>query len=365
MATAVEYPKSSSLARTELQDPLFVLSVWRSGSSLLYALLNQHSKIALLYEGDLPRLHLFLWGRFRSGAWRERWEFWNQGPSRHGIAIESMPANVSNAWEATRIVYQGVARRKKATIWGEKTPHWYDCPLHMAEKFPDARFIFLWRDMNAVMESIRRAALSERFFRKAGFANRALIGNEKLRQACDVLKSRGRPVHEVNYEDLTSNTSECMRQICQFLDVPFESRITSLEGADRSAISSGEHHAMVRRDRVVGQRKHADLLSPVLQAKISRYICRWKRRYDGKWPKYPLELPEGIRPPSLFERWRDRMAYQVVLGRDKMVAVIYAVVPLDLARWLRYWLRRRSYKGDTSRCHNESFSQSTIREKAR
>ncbi len=230
MTTAVERSNSSPLVRTKLQGPLFVLSVWRSGSSLLYTLLNQHSKIALLYEGDLPRLHLFLFGRFRSGAWRERWEFWNQGPSRHGIAIESMPANVTNAWEATRIVYQEMARRKQAIIWGEKTPHWYDCPLRMAEKFPDARFIFLWRDMNAVMESIARAALSERFFRKAGFANRALLGNEKLRQACDVLKTRGRPVYEVNYEDLTANTSECMQQICHFLEVPFESRVISLRG---------------------------------------------------------------------------------------------------------------------------------------
>src|SRR5215467_7354661 len=100
MATAVEYSDLNPPIRAESGGPLFVLSVWRSGSSLLYALLNQHSKIGLLYEGDLPRLHLFLFGRFRTGAWRKRWEFWNQGPSRHGIAIEALPANVPNAWEA-------------------------------------------------------------------------------------------------------------------------------------------------------------------------------------------------------------------------------------------------------------------------
>jgi len=342
MTTAVEHSNSGSLVRSELQRPLFVLSIWRSGSSLLYALLNQHSKIALLYEGDLPRLHLFLLGRFRSGEWRERWEFWNQGPSRHGIAIESLPANVSSAWEATRIVYQTVARRKQATIWGEKTPHWYDCPLRMAEKFPDASFIFLWRDMNAVMESICRAALSERFFKKAGFANRALIGNEKLRQACDALKGQGRPVHEVNYEDLTSNTSECMRQICRFLEVPFESRTTSLEGADRSAIAAGPHHAMVRGDRVVGQRTQDQLLSPALQAKINRYVCRWQRRYDGTWPKYPVRLPEGTRPPGRVELWCDWITYQGTRCRDKTVAAIYAVVPIGLARRLRCWLHQRA-----------------------
>jgi len=340
VATPVERSNISSLVPNQRGGPLFVLSVWRSGSSLLYALLNQHSKIELLYEGDLPRLHFFLFGRFRSGAWRERWEFWNQAPSRHGIAIESMPAKVSNAWEATRIVYQEVARRKQAVIWGEKTPHWYDCPLQMAEKFPDARFIFLWRDMNAVMESISRAALSDRFFRKAGFANRALRGTEKLKQACDVLKIQRRIVHEVNYEDLTSNTSGCMQQICQFLEISFEPRITSLEGADRSAISAGQHHALVRGDRVVDQKKQASPLSPALQAKIARYICRWKQQYKGEWPKYPIDRRYGARPPSQLELWYDRIIYQIALCRDRMVAVTYALVPMALARKLRAWVRQ-------------------------
>jgi hypothetical protein len=211
----------------------------------------------------------------------------------------------------------------------------------MAEKFPDARFIFLWRDPKAVMESITRAARTERFFRKRGFANKVLIGTENLKNAYDVLKSRGQLVHAVTYEDLTTNTSECMRQICQFLEIPFESRITSLEGADTSAVCSGPHHMMVRGERVVDQRKATELLSPTLEAKIARYICRWKLRYDGKCPKYPVELAGGTTPPGRLELWYDRLMYQIVICRDKIVALIYALVPMDFARWLRGWARQR------------------------
>ena len=82
---------------------------------------------------------------------------------------------------------------------------------------------------------------------------KVLLGTEKLRQACDALKVQGRLVHEVNYEDLVSRTSECMQEICQFLDVSFEDQITSLKGADRSAIFSGEHHTLVRSDRIVSE----------------------------------------------------------------------------------------------------------------
>jgi len=364
MTTAAQNLDNSVAAPAQALRPLFVLSVWRSGSSLLYALLNQHSKIALLYEGDLPRLQLYLWGRLRSGAWRERWEFWNQGPSRHGIAIESMPARVSDVWEATRIVYQGVARRKQATIWGEKTPHWYDYPSQKAEKFPDARFIFLWRDLHAVIGSMARAGVTHRFFRKVGLATKAILGTERLKEECDALRRQGRPVHEVNYEDLTSDTSGCMQQICQFLEIPFEPGVTSLEGADRSAIPGGEreHHALVQRNRIVGQRKQAEILSPAMRAKIARYICRWKQLYGDQWPKYPPHLPQGSRPPNLVELWRDRIACQSTQYWDSAVTLSYAITPLALARWWRSRPRRRVCESDYFHRPDEQLSQPTILE---
>jgi hypothetical protein len=327
--------KDDLVASAQVPGPLFVLSVPRSGSSLLYTLLNQHSQIALLYEGDLPTMQLFLWGQFRAGGWRERWEFWNQGPSRNGITIESLPESVPDLWEATRLAYQTVARRKQAKIWGEKTPHWYESPLHLAQKFPDASFIFLWRDLRGVMGSIARAAVTERAngehaFRKLlNSPERILLGNEDLKQACDVLKAQGRPVHEVDYEDLTASPSECMQQICRFLDVPFEEHMTSLEGADRSAVwGAGQHHALVRGDRIVGDRRPATDLSPRLSAKISRYVCRWKNGYS-EWPKYPLQLPEGTSAPSFLELWRDRITVRSHQLWDKaLILALHQIRPL-------------------------------------
>jgi hypothetical protein len=34
-------------------NPVFVVGVFRSGTSLLYALLNQHPRVALMYECDV------------------------------------------------------------------------------------------------------------------------------------------------------------------------------------------------------------------------------------------------------------------------------------------------------------------------
>jgi len=255
-----------------------------------------------------------------------------------------MPRTVRDAFEATQIVYQEVARRKQATIWGEKTPHWYDCPLEMARQFPEARFIFLWRDVSAVISSVTRAGRNDRFFRKKGFVQKILIGNENLRRACDALLVNGRAVHEVNYEDLTENTSKCMRQICRFLEIPFDERMATLQGADRSAIASGSHHLMVRGNAIKSSSVHAEVLSEKVRAKISRYACRWKLLSGGKWPKYPRELPPRTQVPSLLELCRDRLCYKTALARDALVAVTYAIVPINAARSLRIFLRRHDHQ---------------------
>src|ERR1700685_110141 len=70
---------------TEWQGPLFVVGMWRSGTSLLFALLNKHPQVALMYEGDLSILRPLFWTRRPEGKWLDRWEFWNLAPQRHNL----------------------------------------------------------------------------------------------------------------------------------------------------------------------------------------------------------------------------------------------------------------------------------------
>jgi hypothetical protein len=136
-------------------------------------------------------------------------------------------------------------------------------------------------------------------------------------------------VHEINYEDLTANPTLSMQETCEFLGIPFEDRMTSLEGADRSAIFPGECHTLVKGDRIVDQRTKKQALTPALKAKIARYICRWKRSSGGTWPKYPIALPEGTKGASVLELWFDRIADESLLLWGKVVIVLlHQVRPL-------------------------------------
>src|SRR5580698_4167667 len=71
------------------QNPVFVVGVFRSGTSLFCSLLNQNPKIALMYECDVwnfPRPLLKY--RFKR-KWAERIEFYNQALSRHRLVDET------------------------------------------------------------------------------------------------------------------------------------------------------------------------------------------------------------------------------------------------------------------------------------
>ena len=52
--------------------------------------------------------------------------------------------------------------------------------------------------------------------------------------------------------------------------------MTSLEGADRSAVYNGEHHSMVKSSSIVANRERPEVLSPALKSKVERYVVFWR-----------------------------------------------------------------------------------------
>ena len=75
--------------------PLFVVSMWRSGSSLLYALLNKHPQVALMYESDLLLLKSVFLKPKALCDWGERWEFWNEAFQRHGLTAGDVDESIN------------------------------------------------------------------------------------------------------------------------------------------------------------------------------------------------------------------------------------------------------------------------------
>lgn len=141
------------------EGPLFVVGMWRSGTSLLYALLNQHPQIALMYEEDLTHLRSLFWIPRDTPQWLARWDFWNEALTRHKVDTSEIPNGISDLRSAARAVYLQFAKQKNgATVWGCKSPTYHDEITRLSQAFPNARFVIIWRDLRSICRSIIEAA---------------------------------------------------------------------------------------------------------------------------------------------------------------------------------------------------------------
>lgn len=117
--------------------------------------------------------------------WAERWEFWNDAFSRHGLDPAEVGEDIADFPTAFSAAHQLCARNKGAVIWRDKSPNYYDRLNEMADEFPDARFIIVWRDPNGTANSILRAAsLGNSYFGRTGATLCALLGYQAFRREC-------------------------------------------------------------------------------------------------------------------------------------------------------------------------------------
>lgn len=310
--------------------PLFVVGIWRSGTSLLYALLNQHPQIALMYEDDLVFLRPLFWVPRSTSNWLTKWDSFNGAITRHKVDSSHLPENIHDLKTALETVQRQYCQQKKgAAIWGGKSPTYFDLLSKLAGTFPNARFIIIWRDLTGICQSIAKAGEERTFFSRKGITLRALLGYRKLKRDCDWLLQKGFPVHQVHYEDLVSEPASVMKGVCGFLHIPFDPRMTMLEGADRSAIEEADHHSMVKSKEIREFRRNSESLSPALKAKIARYISLWRKQENGSWPLYPVSLEAAGDTPSITERVWDSVRYRILTLWYFIIPVVYSFVPLQ------------------------------------
>ena len=321
--------------------PVFVVGMWRSGTSLLYALLNQHPQIGLMYESDFFLLPTLFALPRRNRTWIAKLDSWNGALTRHKIDTGALPGDVANMPGAFRAVAQQYAKTKGATVWGCKSPNYYDCMNQLADGFPQAKFILIWRDPADVCRSIVRAAQNSPWFARPGMRLRALLGCRRMKQEADQLLRRGAAIHQLQYDDLVREPEIHLRAICDFVGIPFDPKMTSLQGSDRSAIYNAEHHSGVKGAAIMRKRERPEVLSPEFKKKVERYVAFWREQYAGKWPLNAI-VSDGTQPASWLERTGDRVLHGALRTFDLTVPVLYSFVPT--AAWQKYRQAKTRYR---------------------
>lgn len=312
--------------------PIFVVGIWRSGTSLLYTLLNQHPQIALTYESDLWMLRSLFQGGASKTDWLERWEFWNNGLARHNIDTAKLPARMPDYPAAATAVWKQYAN---GALYGDKSPNYFDCMQALAREFPEARFIVIWRDPADTCRSIVNASKGSAFFAKRGITHRALMGYRKMKRECDALVRRGIPLHQIQYEEMVQSPETVLQGVCWFLQIPFDPRMASLQGADRSAIYDAPQHAGVKSEEIgVKEQRNPVVLPDGLLQKIARYVSYWKKESAGSWPMYPPGAGDA-QPARFLERAGDEVYFRALRALDHFTAFVYCHAPIGVLRRYR------------------------------
>lgn len=317
--------------------PIFVVGPLRSGTSLLYALLNRHPEIALMYECDVWDFPRFLSGaRFR-GDWCARMEFYNASLSRHRLMFGDNLSGLKNV-RTPEDLYRAFGETKDARLFGEKSPFYCARLRQLAGNHPGCSFILLWRDPVEIYRSMQEAASrGSYFFRRRGMLSRLIYYQEQMIREAAALVRAGHHIYHVTYPDLVDRTEQTCRGICKFLYVEFDEKMLDIKGADLTAVYEAPQHEFLRRG-VIERRSLQYSVGPDVIKKLERFHNRWSRLRHKFFnhPKHPFASAE----PSRLERLYHHIVGLALCGEDSTKRVLFEFLPLP---WLRTYRQGKAW----------------------
>lgn len=220
-----------------------IVGVARSGTTLLRLMLDAHSELAVTHEAGFipmasnltnPLSRMFfrrLKNTAKHGSWLNslRAEFFRtltEGSTWNDFHIEKdafaeallqlQPFSVSAGF---RTFFRLYAMRFDKPRWGDKTPFYCQYLPVVQNVLPEAHFIHIIRDGRDVALSGRGLP-----FTSGGIEGIARDWVRQILLARRDVRACNRYL-EIRYEDLLLKTADVLRQICEFIDLPYEPRM--------------------------------------------------------------------------------------------------------------------------------------------
>lgn len=198
-----------------MTQPIFILSLPRSGSTLLQRLLLTSGQCATLGEPSLLLRFLGNHERIkRYTSYRDN----NVEISMHDMRAkwggfdDSYHKGVRNLMLD---IYQNLADEKRYFI--DKTPRYTLIAEEILQTFPDAKFIVLWRHPLAVAASIS-STFYKGLWRFDDFMTDLTIGQDRLHEFA---QTHAANICAVRYEDLVSKQAETLIKIGNYLEIEY------------------------------------------------------------------------------------------------------------------------------------------------
>jgi hypothetical protein len=187
-----------------LTAPVFVFSAPRSGSTLLRVILGSHS--SLYAPPELPLKHL---GVRAETSWIQA--------SLDGLELSAEDLE-HMLWD--RVLAEALRRSGKPRLV-VKTPSNVLVWERIAACWPDARFVFLLRHPAGAVASLHSSFDPAWRPEEAGNMEESVARGLRYMTVVEQARS-ALPGFTVRYEELTASPERVVRELCEFLDVPFQ-----------------------------------------------------------------------------------------------------------------------------------------------
>ncbi|MCB8968387.1 MAG: sulfotransferase [Ardenticatenaceae bacterium] len=249
--------------------PIFIFSLPRSGSTLLQRLLAAHEQIATVSESHL--LLPFLYTLKRDGvysAYNHRFTVW---------AFEEFCRDLPDGIATYRAEIRELALRLYAKAAKEETAYFVDkaAAYHLIapeimQLFPEAKFIFLWRNPLAVAASLIDSWKNGQW----NLYEHDVRLYEGLPQLIDAYTQHTNNVVALRYEDLLQQPEQEMARVFAYLQLPFDAEITEtfaqvqLKGRTGDSVGMAKYKTLNQEPL---QKWKQTLANPLRKA--------WSRRY--------------------------------------------------------------------------------------
>ncbi|WP_340112511.1 sulfotransferase family protein [Maribellus mangrovi] len=200
-----------------MKSPIFIFSLPRSGSTLLQRVLMTHPQIASVAE---PWLLLpFLFSTKSSGIA----SLYNHTKSSSGLNsfINNLPNSKQDyITELRTFIFNLYDKQCKngELFFLDKTPRYYLIIPEIAELFPNAKFIFLFRNPIHVMSSIMETWSNKSFKRLHEYAIDLYDGPQLLSDGYKLLKNKS---IALTYESFVENPEASVKRICNYLEIDY------------------------------------------------------------------------------------------------------------------------------------------------
>jgi hypothetical protein len=249
-------------------QPIFLFSLPRAGSTLLQRMLGRHERIGTAAE---PWVLLpLLYARRADGISAE---YGHRSASRAVSEFASVAMDEAEYQRRLRAFVLGLygAAAPEADFFLDKTPRYSLIVDEVIDLFPDAKFIFLWRNPLAAVASMVRNFNRSRW-KVYGWQSDLYKGLANLLGAARRL---GDDAVQVRYEDLVQSPEPTLRRITDFLGVSYEpAMIEDFARVDLPG-SMGDP-GQLRQSTTVAKDRAADDWQAVITNPLRK---RWCRRY--------------------------------------------------------------------------------------